>query len=347
MSRLSPESPGREYLDKIRQAAQRAAELTNQILAYSGKGQFVVEPIELNRLVAEMVHLLETAISKKAALRVEPGIELSAIEADASQVRQVVMNLITNASEALGDAPGTIRVRTRMIEVDGEYLEQCYPNPDLAPGRYVCLEVHDTGAGMDEATRRKIFDPFFTTKFTGRGLGLAAVLGITRGHRGAIRVDSQAGRGTTVTVLFPPSDMRLAHTAVEPIRPLWSADGATILVVDDDETVREVSRAMLEEAGFRVLTSADGLQAVDTLRRHGEEIALALLDLTMPRLDGEEALRRMREIRPDLRVVLSSGYSEQDAVGRFGDVELLGFVQKPYSCSTLLEVVRRALGPDE
>jgi signal transduction histidine kinase len=311
--RLAPESPAREYVDRIATAAQRAADLTSQMLAYSGGGRFAVCPIELNRLLTEMGHLLETVISKKATLQFHLADCLPAIEADASQVRQVVMNLITNASEALGQKGGMIRLSTGVVEADARYLSASELGEDLSPGRFVALEVSDTGTGMDAETRQRIFDPFFTTKFIGRGLGLAAVQGIVRGHNGAIKVYSEPGRGSTFKLLFPASaNVARDKESGAPV-PEARSEGTTILVVDDDARVREVVETMLAESGFRVLIAPDGRQGVEMYRDHCNEIGLVLLDMTMPEMDGEEAFREIRRIRADARVVLSSGYSEQDA----------------------------------
>jgi PAS domain S-box-containing protein len=341
--KLPPESPGRQFVEKVETAARRAAELTNQMLAYSGKGRFVAQTIRLERLVEEMAHLLEAVISKKAVIRFDFARDLPGITADPGQVHQIVMNLITNASEAMGSEGGTIRVATGIAEADRAYLNRCYLGEELAEGRFVYLQVSDAGCGMDEETRQKIFDPFFTTKFTGRGLGLAAVLGIVRGHGGAIDVRSELGRGCTFRVLFPEPE------AVEESAPVAAGDrrnrpqDATILVVDDDEAVREVASTMLEEAGFQVLMAVHGRDGVETFRRHQDEIALVVLDKTMPEMDGEEALRAMRGIRSDVRVVLTSGYTEQEAASRFAGQGLSGFLQKPYLSEDLVRLVCEAL----
>ena len=341
--KLPAEVPGREFVKRVETAAMRAAELTNQMLAYSGKGRFVVEPLDLNRIVEEMVHLLETVISKKTHLRFDLAPALPPIEADASQLRQVVMNLITNASEALGGKNGIVMVATGVMDSDAAYLSNCYVSEELPAGAYVYLEVSDSGEGMDLERQARIFDPFFTTKHTGRGLGLAAVLGIVRGHRGAVKVYSEPGRGTTFKVLFP-----VARGAA--VRPDSSGDkiarvgqGSLILVVDDDRTVRDVACAMLKNAGFRTLTAADGVEAVDLFKGRGHEISVVLLDMTMPGMGGEETFREIRRIRKDVRVILTSGYNEQGATNRFAGKGLAGFVQKPYHAAKLLESIRQVL----
>jgi PAS domain S-box-containing protein len=343
LSELPSDSSARATVEQIETAALRAAELTNQLLAYAGKGRFVVEPLDLSRLVEEMAHLLSAAISKKAVLRYDLAEELPAVEADATQLRQVAMNLITNASEALGDDSGLITVRTGVMEADRAYLAGTWAGDALEPGPYVYLEVADTGGGMDEETRARIFDPFFTTKFTGRGLGLAGVLGIVRSHEGAIRVETEPGRGTTVTVL-------LAGTAVTPEAPDRSLgppaaanDGATVLVVDDEETVRAVARAVLERSGFTVLTASDGREGIEVFTAHSAEIDAVLLDMTMPAMSGPEVFAQLRAVRPDARVVLSSGYTEEDTRRRLPAGDIAGFIQKPYRPAQLVEAMHEAI----
>lgn len=365
MMELPPESPARRSIQELEVAAQRAAELTNQMLAYSGKGKFVIETLILSTLIKEIAHLVESAISKKVQLVYYFDAGLPGIEGDATQLRQVVMNLITNAAEAMGNKEGVITVRTKVAQVDDKFLSEFYLADDLSAGRYVCFEVADSGSGMDAVTKAKIYDPFFTTKFTGRGLGLAAVLGIVRGHHGAIKVDSEVGRGTTFSVLLPcvaveesaPAELverskdgkkfsgsiQTTANAVEPLAITDSTEAGLILVVDDEPSVRGVAERILHTAGFTVLTAADGREAADIFRRHSGEVALVLLDLTMPHMDGEETLRVLREIRSDTRVILSSGYTEQEAVNRFTDLGLAGFIQKPYQPQSLVGMIRGIL----
>jgi PAS domain S-box-containing protein len=348
LAKVPPESPVRPYLRLIDTSAQRAADLTNQMLAYSGRGRFVVEPIDLSRLVEEMGFLMGTIISKNVVLKYNLARDLPAVAADATQIRQVVMNLITNASDAIGNLSGIITVTTGQLEADREYLASTYLDEELPGGTYVFLEVTDTGAGMDRETQARIFDPFFSTKKSGRGLGLAAALGIIRGHRGALRLYSEIDRGTTFKILLPAA----GNAAEVPLQPSPQPAGAapepgqasgTVLVVDDDEAVRSVARMMLETAGYTVITAVDGVEGVEAFGAHAGEIDLVILDMTMPRMDGEEAYRRMRNIRADVRVILSSGYSEMDAVNRFTGKHLAGFIQKPYRARNLVEKVSEAL----
>ena len=341
---LAADAPARGEVAEIRKAAIRAAELTNQMLAYSGRGPSVVEALDLNELVEEMGNLLQVSISKKIVLEYHLAEGIPSIQADAAQIRQVVMNLITNASEAIGDRSGTIAVRTEVREVDREHLAETYLDEDLPGGSYTCLEVADTGCGMDEQTRANLFDPFFTTKFAGRGLGLAAVLGIVRGHGGAIQCRSEVGKGTTFKVLLPCSraERAAAPSEVPGAEGQWRGAG-TILVVDDERSVRDVAKMMLERHGFDVLTARDGQEGLDVFRRHAADLSLVLLDMAMPRMGGEEAFGRMRRLRAEVPVVLVSGYHEEDATGRFAGEGLAGFLQKPFQFDVLVRKVREVL----
>ncbi len=341
---LEPCSPARESLAGISQAARRASELCRQLLAYSGKGRFQVQPIDLAELVHEMGQLLTISISKKAVLKYHFAPDLPSIEADATQIRQVIMNLILNASEAIGEQSGVISLSTGAARYDAEYLAGAYCAEQITPGEFVYLEVSDTGHGMDRPTQDRIFDPFFSTKFTGRGLGLAAVLGIVRGHRGAIRVYSEPERGTMFKLLFPAGTNVKARAADRARgNDPWRGQG-TILVVDDEEAVRSLSRRMLERSGFAVVTANDGRDAVEKFRIDCNAIVLVVLDLTMPHLDGEACFRLLREIKPDVKVLLSSGYNEQDVVSLFTGKSPAGFIQKPYTTHELITRVREALG---
>jgi len=338
---LPPQSPVLRRVQRVVTAARRAAELTNQLLAYSGRGKFLIEPTDLSALVAEMGTLVSTVISKKAELRYECAESTSLISVDASQVRQVVMNLLTNASDAVGEKAGTITVRTYEADLSADELARMYFNDELPPGRYVSLEVEDSGCGMDEHTLSRIFDPFFTTKFTGRGLGLAAVLGIVRSHRGALKVESGLGIGTKFSVLFPAFDEQSEDAHALPVKmvPMLQPQGL-FLVVDDEETSRSVTCEMLQHFGYEVIVAHDGIQAVELFRKHAARLAGVLLDMTMPRMDGEETWMEISAIKPDIPVILMSGYSESEATSRFEGKKIAGFIQKPYQ----LEELRQKLG---
>ncbi len=346
LSDVSSVSPVRKSLEEIKKAAVRASELTNQMLAYSGKGRFVTKAIDLNELVQEMTHLLEVSISKKIVLKFDLADQLPSVEVDTTQMRQVVMNLITNASDAIENKSGWITVSTEAVQLNKDDLRSTYLADDLPEGYYVVLEVADSGCGMSEETMARIFDPFFTTKFAGRGLGLAALQGIVRGHGGTIKVYSELGKGTTFRVLLPCSDKaveRLEESAPALQEP-WKGEG-TILVVDDEPSVRTVARMMLERKGFDVLAAADGQEALEVFSQRDDGVDLVLLDMTMPRMSGQETFRQLRRIRSDLPVLLTSGYNEQDAISRFAGKGLAGFIQKPFQHDLLIEKIRGILDP--
>jgi signal transduction histidine kinase/CheY-like chemotaxis protein len=343
---IGPESAARSSIDEVVAAAERAAELTRQMLACSGQGKFKVEPVDLSRVVQDMGHLLRISVSKKVALKYDLAEDLPLFEADPGQLQQVAMNLVANASDAIGTADGMIRVTTGVMAADRDYLSKTYVDDQLPAGDYVYIEVSDSGCGMDGATAARIFEPFFTTKDSGRGLGLAAVLGIVRGHRGAIKLAALRGSGTAFRVLFPSakepaveSPIALRTLAAPPAR-------GTILVVDDEESVRTVAVKILEKHGFTVAAATDGRHALDIFRNCPDAIAAVLLDLTMPHMDGGETFRALRSIRPDVRIILSSGYDQQDTVRHLAGPGPAGFIQKPYRSSELVPVVRRVLnGP--
>jgi PAS domain S-box-containing protein len=339
---LPPGSPAHASLERVETAALRAADLAKQMLAYSGKGHFAIERIRLNDIVNEMTHLLGTVISKKARLQVSLADDVPAIEGDVTQLRQIVMNLLTNASEAIGQDSGTITLSTRRVEATEE--ERAMARSEGVELRhYALLSVADDGCGMDLQTRERIFDPFFTTKFTGRGLGLAAVLGICRGHKAKIDIDSEPGRGATFRLFFPSSgDASSLRPDAEPTIGDRRGSG-TILVVDDEEIVLEVALEALAESGFDVVVARDGQEAVDTFRQHSGRFDAVILDMTMPRMSGEEAFQEMRLIRPDVRVILCSGYDELDTSGRFGGKGVSSFIQKPYRPTELIDTLQSLL----
>jgi len=338
LDEISPMSPARRSLTEITTAARRAADLCRQMLAYAGKASFALERVGLRDLVEEMAHLLKTAISKKAILNLNLERGLPPIEADPSQIRQIVMNLIINASEAIGDRSGVITVSVGATRCDEEYLSRTELQETLAPGLYLHLEVADTGCGIGEEARSRIFEPFFSTKFTGRGLGLAAVLGIVRAHKGALKVYSEPGKGTTFKILFPAKEGTVEGARTMEPTPLadWRGKG-TILLVDDEESLVALGARMLEHLGFTVLMASDGLQAVELYRERGKEIDLVLMDLTMPHMDGAEAFGELRRLNPGVRVVLASGYSHEDVASRFAGKGLDGVLQKPYTLLKLRE----------
>ncbi len=338
-----------EHLEEIRRAAMRASDLTNQMLAYSGKGQFIIERVQLNHLVKELGDLLQVSLSRNATLRYELDDELPLLEADASQIRQVVMNLITNASDALDDQPGTIVLCTSLCHLSREELERGAFPETLPEGAYLCLDVSDTGCGMTAETQEHLFDPFFTTKRTGRGLGMAAVQGIIRAHRGTIKVYSEVGKGTTFRVLLPAAAPVSAPAPVESVEAgarTPSIGHGLVMVADDDAGVRTVARRMLEHNGFDVIEARDGTETVEQAKRFAGELRLVVLDMTMPGPDCLDNINRLREVEPPPAVLLASGFHEQQAVKQLpSDVPIL-FIQKPYSFERFLRSVQTALAEE-
>jgi PAS domain S-box-containing protein len=346
---LPADSPVLKTIGHIERAAQRAADLARQILAVSGKGRFLTEWVDVSALVESMSPTLKAAVSGPAELQMRLGKNLPALRANADQLRQMITHLVDNACDALHGRPGVITVATGGMEADHEYLTETLLDDGLPAGYYVYIEVTDSGEGMDRDTVERVFDPFFTTKFTGRGLGLPAVLGIVRGHKGALRVTSAAGVGTTVRALLPrPATMEENPTSTEGGVEMGSErkrGALTILVADDEEIVRTVAQMALERYGYHVLTADDGEETVRVFRENACDISAVLLDLTMPKVGGEEAFRRIREIRADVPVLLSSGYDEQESTDQFAGQGLAGFVQKPYRPQELIQRLRAVLPP--
>lgn len=331
---LSPLSPGRERLAEIVHASKRAAELCGQMLAYAGKGRIERHSISLEDLIEKTLQLLKTCISKKAILNLNLEKELPCTHGDPSQIRQILMNLVINASEAIGERSGVINICTGALDCSGQDLANGYIVAPGKPGIYVYIEVSDTGPGMDQKTVGRIFDPFFTTKFTGRGLGLSAVMGIVNAHGGALRVYSEPGKGSAFKVMFPAIDAPVERESEDGENGEWRGRG-TVLLVDDEETIRAVSSKLLRRLGLKVLTAEDGRQAVDLYRERRADIDLVLLDLTMPRMNGEEAYLELRQIAADVRVIMASGYCENDIAARFAGKGLVGCLQKPYTLTKL------------
>src|SRR5438105_7495700 len=334
VSEVSSGDAVRSRAEEICNSAQRAAGLTRQLLAYSGQGTFVIEPIDLSALVRDMSDLIHLTTSKGVSLQFELPESLPAIEADASQIQQIIMNLVINAAESIGvDEHGTVVVHNGVHDLDSEQVQSIVPK--IEPGQYVFLEVRDNGCGMDEGVIKRIFDPFFTTKFTGRGLGLAAVWGIVRAHNGAMEVRSVCGQGTIFKVLFRASAKvpRRVRTSLDSIE--HPRGSGTILVVDDEAVVRQVAKAALERFGYTVELADNGETAIQLFQNAAESFSLVLLDMTMPGLSGLETFLQLKRVRPAVKVLLSSGYNEVEATRRFEGEGLAGFIQKPYTAPAL------------
>jgi len=334
MTTLPREHPACSLLEIAEHSCEKAAKLTTQLLAYAGKGQFVVTRFDFSALISELLPLIDTSVPKSVRLQVDLAADLPWIEADASQIEQIVMNLVINGGEAIGKEGGTLRVSTGATDLAEE--------AEGKAGKYVYMEVQDSGIGMSEATQASMFDPFFTTKFTGRGLGLAAVSGIVRGHRGRMELDSAPGKGTTFRVFFPAVEAPVLTVDKAPPTGVSRGTG-TILVVDDESAVRKLARVILEQQGYTVLVAADGRQGVDLFRDNAAGIVAVLLDMTMPIMSGKEAFRLIREIRPDVPVIVSTGYTELVAIEQFGPGAAIGFVQKPYTVAKLVEKIKAAI----
>jgi PAS domain S-box-containing protein len=336
-------SRAHEQLKGIQLAARRAGDLCRQMLAYAGQGNLVVEPVGLNEVVDEMLRMLGLSIARSAQLECHLDPRLPPVQADVTQIRQVVMNLIVNASDAMEERSGNITVSTGVCHCTREYLSESSASLDCPEGRYVFFEVRDDGCGMAPDVRARIFDPFFTTKSMGRGLGMAATLGIVRGHQGGINIQSVAGKGTTIRVVLPVLESGAKPAlAVEPAITEWRGQGL-VLVVDDDGIVREVAEQMLHIMGFEVLKAVDGREALRICRRERGRIVCILLDLAMPVMDGVQAYTELRRIDPDVKVLLSSGFSAQEVEERFRGKGLAGFIQKPYELEALQAKLREVL----
>ncbi len=346
------DSPVHLNIQQSRSAAQRAADLTRQLLAFTGKTGFNPGEIDLSGLVEENAHLLRTCISRLVILDLELDPGLPRFLGDSGQIQQVIMNLITNASESYGENPGTIFLKTGMQQCDGETLRKSRVEEVPPPGTFVFLEIADSGCGMDGETQERMFDPFFTTKFLGRGLGMSAILGIIRTHKGAIFVDSKDGRGTTVRVLFsageaPPMETQFREKPSASGGAIVNEDAleGAVLVVDDEEMVRVVSVRILEKFGWRVVSASDGPEALDLLLGGTPAIICVILDLSMPLMDGRAVFREMHALKPDLPIILSSGYSsDKDSVQKMLGEGLAGFIQKPFDAGELDREVKRVLG---
>lgn len=338
---LTPHSPIREHLEEIGQATKRASDICRQILAFNGKEHSLRDPIDLNKTLEEMNCLLATAIPKRILLRYNLTDDPLPIIVDTSRLLQLIAALVTNAAAAIPERGGTVALSTGIMDCDRSYLDRLIFGGSLAPGRYIFLEVSDTGRGMSREMIERLFDPAFVNSRPGRGLGLAASREIVRIYGGAIKVYSEPGRGTTVKILFPVGASVAAETG-EVQDKNWLGSG-TILVADDEDHIRRLVKAMLDRTGFNVLLAADGTEAIAIYRELAEQIDCVLLDLTMPHLGGEETFQELRRIREDVKVIMSSGYSEREVVERFLGKGLSGFIQKPYQIQALVDTIRKVI----
>ena len=343
LAKLPEANSVRENIERAQVAATRAADLTRQLLAYSGHGKFLVKMMELNKFIHENLHLLEIAIPKNVELHVEPIESELYFSADVAQLQQVLFNLIINAAEAMDGKAGRITIRTYLQNIHEEdLLSWKRGNVAPTPGTFVVLDVDDTGHGIDQTTIEKIFDPFFTTKFTGRGLGLAAVLGIIRGHNGAIQVESRPNAGTRFRIAFPQTSLPQT-TPVEVFPKTNDRLEGTILFIDDEACVREAFTDAFDHSTITVLTAENGNEGITLFKEHQEAISLILLDFSMPGMDGETTFRKLRKIDPHVKIIISSGYAEEDITSKFKGLEITGFIQKPYLWNKLYQLLTEYL----
>jgi signal transduction histidine kinase/ActR/RegA family two-component response regulator len=333
-----------EEVKAIRDVAMRGSEIVRELMIYAGEESPADELVDLSRIVKEMLELLKVSVSKHAVIETDLGHDLPSVRASAAQLRQVVMNLVTNASEALGDRDGLIRVTTSFVTGGKESSEAVFDF--VVDGAYLQFEVSDTGCGMPPEVQAKVFDPFFTTKTAGRGLGLAVVQGVVRGLQGAIHLHSEPGKGSTFRILLP-----CAETAPEKIRgardgaeePEGPIKGVTVLIVEDEALLREPVAAMLRKKGFEVLEAADGFSAIDLLRANGGKIDAMLLDMTIPGASSPEVVMAAAKAWPDIKVILTSAYSKEIIAERMSASQVHSFIRKPFVLGDLLQTFREAL----
>ncbi len=334
------------HLVTVRDTAIGAGALCRQLLAYAGKGCFRLQNANLSQIVRDQQRLLRTAVSKNCTVELSLADELPPVMVDVSQIHQVLMNLVVNASEAVGENQGSVRVTTGATLCDAEYLSSAHVDGECKPGRYVFIEVSDDGCGIDEELRVKLFDPFFSTKFAGRGLGLAAVHGIVNGHKGSIRVSSEVDKGSTFKIFFPVSSSEVVAAPLSRQSNARTGSGL-VLLVDDDRAVARVGVRMLEVLGFDSIVAHNGEEGVHLFAEHKHELRAVVLDLTMPVMGGVEAFRQMRAIDAKIPVVLTSGFNEQDTVQEFLGKGLAGFLQKPFRVGELREQLRVAVAKND
>lgn len=344
---LPEKTSARVCIERVRDCALREAELTRQMLTYAGQARFRIQPVNLSELVADIGQLLWTSVSRKVKLQYSLAQDLPPISADASQLQQVLVILVLNASEAIGNNAGRIDIRTSLENIRQEELTHMFLGARLAGEHYVVLEVSDTGGGLDEETRPRIFEPFYSTKFPGRGLGLSAVLGVVRTHNGAIDVQNDpAEKGTTFRILLPACEAPTSTPPREQEDTNPSRKGErTLLIVDDEPPILRVAEAMLSQLGFQAILADNGQEAVKLFQERCEEIHAVLLDMSMPRMNGQATLMALREIRPNVPAILCTGYSEDEAAERFSDIKLAGFLQKPYELQAMAHVLQNVLSP--
>lgn len=343
LAKLHEENAGK-YIPAIEKASQRAAELCRQMMAYAGKAQFVQANVNFRAIVGEMVDMLKKTIPQNVEIRLDSSTDIPFTQGDASQLNQVIMNLIINASEAIGKEQGKISVSLTELTMNAGHSERDYNGKAISSGWYVCLEVTDNGCGMDETTKRRIFEPFYTTKFPGRGLGMSAVLGIITSHKGALQLHSKLGQGTTFKVFLPAhqSISDKGNDVQKALQAKWHGSG-TILLVDDEDQIRHVAKELLELFGFTVIEAVNGKEALELYQKNASDITLVLTDMGMPVMDGYALLPALKRLNPKLPIIISSGFGDTDVTSRIGHDEIAGLISKPYSLDRLREALKSVL----
>ncbi|MFO0865081.1 MAG: response regulator [Gemmataceae bacterium] len=329
------------YLQQVEDAARRAGELCRQMLVFAGKHRPLLETLDLNQHLKERSFAIAEQLPPQIDLAMELAPHVPVIRADGLQMMQVVSNLVSNAAEAYGGKPGIVRLKTGSSQLNVTELAECRNGSELPEGEYVWLEVIDDGLGIDPNMLLRIFDPFFTTKFAGRGLGLAAVHGIVRSHRGAIRVRSTKGGGSAFRVLLPAAGDAIDLAGVRS----GCRDMGAVLIADDEETIRHLCRIVLESAGFEVLEANDGREAIECFERDKHRIRFAIIDIMMPEKDGAQVLREMREQSAQFPVLLTSGYAEREIDRSVREKGPTRFLPKPFVRDQLLDAIRRLCSP--
>lgn len=330
-----------KHIAPIENAAERAAELCRQMLAYAGKTTYVLSSFNLQELVQEMAKMLRATTSPNVLIKSNFSTDLPVIKADASQLRQVIMNLIINATEAIGDEQGEIDISIYRSKIDPAQVQKDHLGKPIAAGEYVCLEVTDNGCGMDEEVRNRIFEPFFTTKFTGRGLGMSSVLGIIAAHNGAIQLESSPGQGSCFKIYLPVQVNAVAETDLTESAPLplWQGHG-TVLLAEDEDALRLIVKSMLKRLGFAVLEAVDGLEALKLYHEHAAAVTMVLTDIGMPVMDGYQLIAELKRLNPELPIVVSSGFGDTVISERVDNNELSGLISKPYRFDQLKDVLK-------
>lgn len=342
--KLAKSLPATDNIDKAIVSAERAADLTRQLLAYAGKGKFQITQLDLNGLIRDTTALMQVALPSQATLHLELDEQLPLIEADRGQLQQIVMNLFINGAEALGEKGGTICLTTHFQQITAADVRQNYVIGSVTPGPYVVLQVTDNGIGMEQSVLSRIFDPFFSTKPKGHGLGLSATLGIIRTHQGALQVQSQPSHGTTFTVFLPALPLQQVELETIPTHPLLQQEEQPlVLVIDDEETLREVAHNVLSEDRFHVITAASGPEGIEQFRRLQKQVGVVLLDMKMPGMNGKQTYQILRQIEPTVKVLFMSGYSETEVNTQLDNGLAVPFLAKPYTAESLVQQVRQIL----